>query len=290
MKQLLTFALAATLLAPAFGLEWMENFDAALAKAKAENKLVLADFTGSDWCGWCIKLRKEVLDKPEFEAYAKDKFVFMEVDCPRKKKQDAALTQQNQKLCQHYHINGFPTILALNAEGEVVGGFGGYQKMEGVQETLDKAIKASEAIAQAKQLPEAEKEAALNAVYTRMEKSVRQAGGYTVTGEAEAAQQRKEINAKLNAASDTDEMKKIIAEAESGILPANKTFFLDRKFLVMVNAADSLEELAEARKVGDELIQSLPAPYNAHIKAQIERDFADPEALLQKLRDGRVQK
>lgn len=273
----------AALLAPAFALEWLDSFAAAKSKAQETNKLILVDFTGSDWCGWCIKLRKEVLDTPEFDDYIKDKFLLMEVDCPRKKKLDPLIAQQNQKLCQQYNISGFPTVLVVNAAGEVVGGFGGYKKLDGVKASLEKAIKTDAELTAAKQLPAEQQSAALDGIYQSMDKTVRQSGGYQMKGEAEANAQRTELNKKLNACASAAEMVKVIEEAEASVLPMNKTFFLDRKFTVMVNAAETVEDLAAARKVGDELIEALPAPYAAHVKAQIERDFADPEALLKRV-------
>src|SRR5437899_11282386 len=65
--------------------EWMTDLRAALAKAKAEKKMVLLDFTGSDWCGWCIKFNQEVLSQSAFTDYAAKNFVLVEVDFPRKK-------------------------------------------------------------------------------------------------------------------------------------------------------------------------------------------------------------
>lgn len=287
-KQTLSLLAAAILLLPAFGAEWMDDFNAAKKKAQAEKKLILMDFTGSDWCGWCIKLRKEVLDKPEFESYAKDKFVLMEVDCPRKKKLSDKLLQQNQQLCGQYRISGYPTLLVVNAEGDVVGGFTGYQKQEGLQASLEKAIRNNEALNAAQTLPAAQQEAAKNEVYRGMEKSIRNAGGYKEEGETAAAKQREEINAGLQACKSVEEMKQVLAQAEPSILPMNKRFFLDRQFTVMVNAAETVEDLAEARHVGDELVKSLPAPYAAHIKAQLDRDFADPAAFLDKLKAARA--
>ncbi|MCQ2364505.1 MAG: protein disulfide isomerase family protein [Akkermansia sp.] len=287
-RQSLSLLAAALLLLPAFGAEWMDNFNAAKKKAQTEKKLILMDFTGSDWCGWCIRLRHDVLDKPEFEAYAKDKFILMEVDCPRKKQLSKKLQKQNQQLCGQYHISGFPTVLVVNADGAVVGGFNGYQKQEGVQAALDKAIRNNEAIKAAKKLPAAKQKAALNEVYLGMEKSVREAGGYKAEGESAAAKQREEINTKLQACKSAAEMKRVLTQAEPTLLPMNKRFFLDRKFTVMVNAAETVEDLAAARQVGDELIESLPAPYAAHIKAQIDRDFADPAAFLEKLKAARA--
>ncbi len=287
-KQLFTLTALAALLAPAFAQEWIDDFSVAKAKAQEKNKLMLVDFTGSDWCGWCIKLRKEVLDTPEFDAYAKNRFVLMEVDCPRKKKLDPVLAQQNQKLCQQYNISGFPTLLVMNAEGEVVGGFSGYKKQADLQATLDKAIKAAADIRAAKKLPAEKQQEALEAVYQTMETAARNAGGYKLNKEVAAADQRKELSDKLNACTTTEEQLKVLAEAEPTILAANKHFFLDRKFTVMVNAAETTEDLEAAHKVGDELVASLPEPYASHIKKQVDAIFVDPAAFLEKMKAARA--
>lgn len=97
---------------------WTDNFEAAKAQAKTEGKDILIDFTGSDWCGWCIKLKKEVFSTPEFESAAPKKFVLMEADFPRNKSKLSAETQaQNNKLQQQFGIQGFPTIYLLDCEG-----------------------------------------------------------------------------------------------------------------------------------------------------------------------------
>src|SRR5512140_2965556 len=85
MKKSLVGVVVALLLAsPALAeLSWMTDVPKALEKAKTENKLVMLDFTGSDWCGWCIKLNKEVFSKPEFIEYAAKNLVAVEVDFPR---------------------------------------------------------------------------------------------------------------------------------------------------------------------------------------------------------------
>lgn len=126
MKKLL-FGLVASLLlvAPAFAeLPWMTDLPKALEKAKAENKLVLMDFTGSDWCGWCIKLKKEVFSTPEFAEYAKKNLVPVEVDFPRKKAQSAEQKKANAELQKKYKIQGYPTIIVLNSQGKQVGELG----------------------------------------------------------------------------------------------------------------------------------------------------------------------
>ena len=123
MKKLL-LTLVAGLMACAFTaraeLTWGTDLDAALAKAKKEKKLVVMDFTGSDWCGWCIKLKKEVFDTSDFETYAKDNLVLVEVDFPSKKQQTKELKKANEKLKDKYGANGFPTIVVLNSEGKEV--------------------------------------------------------------------------------------------------------------------------------------------------------------------------
>ena len=81
--------------------KWMDDYEAAVKLAKAENKLLLLDFTGSDWCGWCIKLKKEIFDQKEFVAYAEENLVLVELDFPRKKKLTESLQKQNKELAKN---------------------------------------------------------------------------------------------------------------------------------------------------------------------------------------------
>ena len=103
---------------------WGDNYDKALAQAKAEKKLVVLDFTGSDWCVWCKRLDKEVFSKKEFLDYAKENLVLVEVDFPQGKQQAAALKAQNEKLQSQFKIEGYPTIIVLDSEGKKVGQLG----------------------------------------------------------------------------------------------------------------------------------------------------------------------
>ncbi len=86
--------------------------------------MLLLDFTGSDWCGWCRILRKEVFSQPEFEEYAKKNLVLVTVDFPRTKALSLEVRKQNQSLAQKFEIRGFPTIVILNGEGKPVGMLG----------------------------------------------------------------------------------------------------------------------------------------------------------------------
>lgn len=115
-------ALSSTVALAAAG--WGDNYEKAVAQAKAEKKMVVLDFTGSDWCGWCIKLDKEVFSKDEFKTYAKDNLVLMEVDFPQSKAQSKELKAQNAKLQKQHGIQGYPTIIVLNSEGKKVGELG----------------------------------------------------------------------------------------------------------------------------------------------------------------------
>jgi protein disulfide-isomerase len=99
---------------------WMTDYDAALQKAVAENKHVLVDFSGSDWCGWCIKLDKEVFSKETFVDYADENLVLLLVDFPRSKEQSDEQRTANEALAEKYGIRGFPTVLILNPQGEVI--------------------------------------------------------------------------------------------------------------------------------------------------------------------------
>ena len=100
--------------------KWSTDLTAAIAQAKKEKKLVFMDFTGSDWCGYCIELKKDVFDTKDFEAYAKDNLVLVEVDFPRKKKQAPELVKANDTLHDKYAPKGFPTVVVLNTDGKEV--------------------------------------------------------------------------------------------------------------------------------------------------------------------------
>ncbi len=99
---------------------WQTNFEGAKTKAQAENKLLLVDFTGSDWCGWCIRLKQEVFDQDVFKKEAPQKFVLVKLDFPRQKQLPEELKKQNDQLAKQYEIQGFPTILVLDAEGQLI--------------------------------------------------------------------------------------------------------------------------------------------------------------------------
>jgi protein disulfide-isomerase len=119
-KLILTLMMSLTAVSFTMGAEslWMHDFEAAKAKAAKEGKPIFINFTGTDWCGWCIKLEKEVFSKKAFQDYAKENLVLVEVDFPKKKEQSAELKEQNKKLDNEYGVEGYPTLYLLDATGK----------------------------------------------------------------------------------------------------------------------------------------------------------------------------
>ena len=105
---------------------WLNDYKKAQQEAKANNKFLLLDFTGSDWCGWCKRLEQEILSQSQFENYARENLVLLEVDFPRAKPQSPELRKQNQELAQQYQVEGFPTIVVLNGDGQKLWQYDGY--------------------------------------------------------------------------------------------------------------------------------------------------------------------
>lgn len=103
---------------------WLTDYDKAQKEAQAQNKLLLMDFTGSDWCGWCIMLDKEVFSKPEFKEYASQHLVLLELDFPRSKRMPPEITAQNEKLAIKYRVQGFPTVVVFDSAGKPLGALG----------------------------------------------------------------------------------------------------------------------------------------------------------------------
>ncbi len=107
---------------------WKTDLPAAKTEARKDNKLILMDFTGSDWCGWCIKMKKESLDQKAFLDYAAKGLVLVEVDFPNKKAQSADLKKANKELQDKYGVQGFPTYVVIDADGKELGRQVGYMK------------------------------------------------------------------------------------------------------------------------------------------------------------------
>lgn len=107
---------------------WRNDFASSLADAGKEGKVVLIDFTGSDWCGWCIKMKKDTLDQKAFLEFAAKKLVLVEADFPNKKPLPEAVKKQNQGLQKRYAVGGYPTFVLVDAQGKELGRQVGYLK------------------------------------------------------------------------------------------------------------------------------------------------------------------
>lgn len=99
---------------------WLTDYEEAFIKARNENKHVLINFTGSDWCGWCHKLDREVFSQPEFKEYAKDNLVLLKLDFPRRTPQPQEVKIKNQGYVRKFGVTGFPTILIAKSNQQVV--------------------------------------------------------------------------------------------------------------------------------------------------------------------------
>jgi len=104
------------------GAEWLQNHAVAKAKAAALKKDILINFSGSDWCGWCIRLDKEVFDQEYFKTEAPKDFVLLKLDYPRRTPQDPEIKAQNAKLAQEYsskyNFQGYPSVYLAGPNGE----------------------------------------------------------------------------------------------------------------------------------------------------------------------------
>ena len=196
---------------------WLTDLDAAKAQGVKENKPVLVDFTGSDWCPPCKALHKAVFESPEFAAAA-SRYVLIELDFPRTKTQTPELKAKNREWQQKYAVNSFPTVLLLDAKsGDVfgrVGGFGG----QTAKEYLAK-------LAAYKNTPEGKAELAKEMKDTADRSAKSRVLGQKIN-EAMAAKDFKAAEAAL------EEMFADVTGPRSAVLPFNKA-----RILVMIEPA-----------------------------------------------------
>ena len=290
-------------LAPAWAAEWMTDLEAAKTKAAAENKAVLVDFTGSDWCGWCIRLRKQVLDTPAFETYAKDKFVLMEVDVPQNPKFDQALLKRNQELCEQYGVSGFPTILVINPKGDVVGGFSGYVASTAeAAKPLDAALATAALLAKAETQQGAEQVATLAAAYKSLPEDLRENASALrqriialdtddtsgMKRLQRVQEQRVALQQAINKAASAAEAIAIVDQALPTAEPENKAGMLQIKFQLMFMSAQTVDDIKASAEVMRQGIEADPKAGPSAMK-RVDALLADPEGALKHLQSIRNQ-
>ncbi|NBD37876.1 MAG: thioredoxin fold domain-containing protein [Verrucomicrobia bacterium] len=118
--------------------DWHTDFSAAMEKAEEENKLVMIEFHGSDWCPPCIKLNEKVLATEAFLAFAEEALVLVSADFPRERQLPAEQREHNRKLGKRLGLQYFPTVVLLDTEGNVLEKLVGYPEegLEGFLATL----------------------------------------------------------------------------------------------------------------------------------------------------------
>ena len=150
----MSFAVSLAVASAALGAElsksvpkgWDEDFEAGKATAEKSGKLILLAFSGSDWCGWCVKMEKEIYSDKKFISEAKKKFVLLMIDNPQNKSILSPLAaKQNSELTRKYNVRGFPSTVIVRPSGEEVRRFGGYQRsgVDGFLKALDEVADAA---------------------------------------------------------------------------------------------------------------------------------------------------
>lgn len=217
---------------------WMTDFEAAKTKAAKEKKDLLIDFTGSDWCIWCQRLKSEVFDLDAFKNEAPKSFILVELDYPQEKEQAEALKEQNKKLAETYEVQGFPTVLLTDATGKTYGR-SGYQ--EGGAEAYVKHLGEMKARKGEweKHLADAEK-----------------AEGVEKAKLLDAALEKMASNSVEDAAKNlADDIKKLDAENQAGL----KSKYENRdKLTSIIETLNNTRNVDDALKALDELIALKP--------------------------------
>jgi len=168
--------------------EWLTSYEKAKKQAAVENKDILMNFTGSDWCGWCITLAEEAFSKPAFNEESLTHFVLLELDFPKGKELPVTLQAQNDSLQARYQVEGFPTILLTDSSGRPYartgyqpGGARGYlahlKELREVRAQRDAALQAAaglEGVEKAKQIDKALKVLAPDVLFPEYQPEVDQ--------------------------------------------------------------------------------------------------------------------
>lgn len=304
-NKVLTVAVLAAAVAPAFCAEWMTDWDAAKKRAKAEKKAILADFTGSDWCSACKQLHEKVLNTPEFHTFSEKNFVLLEVDVPMHPTFGKEQLQKNQALVKEYHVQGFPTLLVMTADGTVAGGFvGARNSMLTAQGVLEAGLANVKVLNKAaKTKDKAKQTARLVRVYKSLGEDVRPCaaalrerilaqgpeGEKGLAYEQAIERQRQELGADtVTLFSKTpQQMTDIVKKYEGSLYPENRLAFLQVKMTALLFNAETEEDLNRAKETllrdADDL------PDKELIAEQINHQFADPAALLKEMQQFKQQ-
>ena len=303
-KLIFTLGAAMVMVAPAAEMEWMSDMKLAGKKAEAEDKLLLVEFTGSDWCQYCVLQKKNVLDKPEFTDWAEQHCVAVEIDVPH----DASVVggaekkEINQKLCEEYGISSFPSLMLMSPEGVLIGGYNGAQSTpQAAIATLEKHFATAQEFKAAMKKKKTARAKALKAIYDAQPEGVRKGNFKLMELIAKAdkdnktgiqdqyrpIKQMRNLHAKLSKATDVEERVAILDETSAKAYPENKNSIIKLKESELYTAAfrltknpSSVDDICKAR---DYYIRYAECSGDQTKVEQIKQYYADPEKVYQEI-------
>ena len=302
MKNLFLMPAVVLMSAAVHAADWGTNYEAALSQARAEGKVVLANFTGSDWCGYCMQLRKNVLDEMNFAAWAGEHFVLLEVDVPNNPQFSREQLAQNQMLCTKYAIDGFPTLLVLDSVGRPLGGLFGYvADPAAVRHVLEKGVRANTLLVAADSL---EGEARLEAMLQAWALIPEDLYELNLGLQAEIAAIDKQDRSGLKAAADAERRFQackhaadvaptdavaldIVNAALFEAVPQNKRQLLELKYKLMICSVETPEDVYAAAEIGYQMIDAdlrLSPKVKENRKKQLRGVFANPQTSINRSR------
>lgn len=284
---------------------WRVDLPAALAQAGREDKHVLVDFTGSDWCSACIRLRRNILDSKAFMQWAGKQFVFVEVDIPQKPVLPAEQLAENKAVAEAYGVSGFPTIMVLNARGQVTGGFlGDVGQVDAAVAHLERALRVSAMFEQAEELNGEEKARVLMAAYRlfpggkaferhrdKLEADILKHDPDNATGMKDILEVRSQA-VLFEAERETvprfsAEYGQLIERQLAEALESNRAGVLMAKCQYALGTARTVDDLEQAKKLLEQVIRLQNPDEAKETQAYLERFFSDLPALLRMLQQNR---
>ncbi len=308
------FAATSCLVAPVMAAaEWNMDYAAARERALAEDKNILVFFTGSDWCGWCAILRREVLDTAEFLNFATERFVLLEIDLPKDTSRIPADTlSQNRDLMVRYNITMFPSLIAISPDGILLGGIaGGRNTREAVITPLRQAHENAAILKQADSSLGAQRAAILMSFYQNIPSAFRdnmaalreeiaaldptdETGVHAEIRDIELASHTLTQASRLQAEDAITLLIKSlpsVSNARRQTLQVALADLLRERIYQRTLTADTLDDIEAIRLDNLLLIQHCLHPdARAGAMASLNRDFASPERLLEKLRRERAER
>jgi thioredoxin-related protein len=282
---------------------WETDFEKAKAAAAKDSKDILMDFTGSDWCGWCIKLREEVFEKDAFKQDAAKHFVLLELDFPRESELSEETKKQNDRLQAEYRVEGFPTIVLADAEGRpyamtgyekggaahYVEHLAGLRKKRAVRDTSLKKAAAASGVEKAKLTVEALKNISPELIHTFYKKEIEEAIAADKEDTTGVKKSRDEFASEGEFKEKVEKLEEELAKLHDEKKFAEFTariakFIADEKLtgrrkqeLLMAKLAVCQDDLPAAVKILDEVIAVDPESEMATQAKEIQKSIGEME-------------